>query len=316
MRYQVKMRLSHSEHVPRYQLHVVQSGKSKQWIVGHMEKTETHLRAKPGEFIRVQVWKLTANSMVLERRRSALQRKSNPVSNAVKFRPTPSATDMLMMGMTIATQAKLDPKIRAGEDSEVLFDRDSERWVQTVGVDNKAYSVTVERKDVFGKGGHKSMKSMNMLRIFHGINDKGDPKRVCTARKQRFNGAIGKVEQPYLGVQVRPEQRSSDPEETAGETSVLPSMLDTHGLMLLLLCLAWSEDTMSPQRDMTDRFVQAMRAERGDPGSAEEIGLSVQWDTEDVRLRLKHIPYAAIHQWEGRASVHDLEAGVGDDDDH
>jgi len=46
---------------------------------------------------------------------------------------------------------------------------------------------------------------------------------------------------------------------------------------------------MSPQLDMTDRFIQAMRAAPNDPGSAAELGLSVSWDTADVKERLKHI---------------------------
>lgn len=298
--YKIKMRLSHSEHVPRYQLHVVVDGKTRQWIVGHMEKTETHLRAKPGEFVRVQVWKLTCNSMVMEPRRSALQRKSQPCMSAVRNRPTPSASDMQMMGMTIATQAKLDPLVsRSKKDNEpVKFDLKSERWVQTIAVDNRAYKLNVEppRQLEKQRGGHHhpSMKSMNVLRILY----RG--KKVCVARKQRFAGALGKVEQPYLGVQIKPSETAENKAKAGGEDERgdrLKALLDVHGLMLLLMCLAWSEETMSPQIDMTDRFVHAMRTEAGDQGSAEDLGLSVQWDTDDVRQRLKHIPYALLHGW-------------------
>jgi len=290
--YRIKMRLSHSEHVPRYQLHVVHLGKTTQWIVGHMEKTETHLRAKPGEFVRVQVWKLTCNSMVWEQRRSALHRQSNPCIGAVKSRPTPSASDMLMMGMTIATQGKR--KVDVQETGGLMDDDETERWVQTIGVDNKAYKLTVEPAKTLDKQ-HRSMKSMNVMRVLY----RG--KKVCTARKQRFAGALGKVEQPYLGVQIKPSEKKTDHDADAdgdgGGMSVLQSLLDTHGLMLLLLCLAWSEETMSPQRDMTERFIAAMTAMPGEPGSADDLGLSVQWDTDDVKKRLKHIPYAAFHNW-------------------
>jgi len=293
--YKIKMRLSHSEHIPRYQLHVVQYGKTKQWIVGHMEKTETHLRAKPGEFIRVQVWKLTSNSMVWEHRRSALQRNNQLCMTAVKPRPTPSASDMIMMGMTIATQAKLDQH-SSSTAAKTKFDPSTERWVQTICVDNGAYKLMVEPSKNPDKQ-HKNMKQMNAVRVLY----RG--KKVCIARKQRFAGALGKVEQPYLGVQIKPTDRQ-EPAEMSGavddETAMLSSLLDTHGLMLLLLCLAWSEETMSPQQDMTDRFVTAMRANPGDPGSAEELGLSVQWDQDDVKQRLKHIPYVAFHSWSDR----------------
>lgn len=297
--YKIKLRLSHSEHVPRYQLHVVRHGKTKQWVVGHMEKTETHLRAKPGEFVRVQVWKLTCNAIVMEARRSALQRKSRPCMNAVRSRPTPSATDMQVLGLAITTQAKLDqlPK-RPGDlpGEPAKFDKGSEKWVQTMGVDNRAYKLAVEPPRNSDKM-HKSIKSMNVLRALY----RG--RKVCVARKQRFAGTIGQAEQPYLGVQIKPTEveaasASSGPREVYEEDGVeLESLLDTSGLMLLLLCLAWSEETMSPQTDLTNRFIEAMRADAGAHGSASELGLSVQWDTDDVRQRLKHVDFARFHTW-------------------
>merc|ERR1719219_1788205 len=121
---------------------------------------------------------------------------------------------------------------------------------------------------------------MNVMRVLR----RG--KKVCTARKQRFAGSLGKVEQPYLGVQIKPTE-DKKANSNADDTQ-LQQMLDTQGLMLLLASLAWSEETMAPGRDMTDRFIQAMRKDPGEPGSAEELGLSVLWDTDDVKLRLKH----------------------------
>lgn len=292
--YKIKMRLSHSEHVPRYQLHVVSGGATRQWIVGHMEKTETHLRAKPGEFIRAQVWKLTCNSMVWERRRSSLQRKDQLCMSAVKVRATPSATDMLMMGMTIVTQAKLERMPKRNESDPPAFDYSQERWVQSIGVDNREYKVNVEPPRVVGSTDrlHRNEKSMTVMRVLH----RG--KKTCVARKQRFAGALGKVEQPFLGVQIKPSigppQTESDSDDGVG---VLQSLLDTRGLMLLLISLAWSEETMTPQTDMSSRFVEAMRAKPGQQGSAEALGLSVQWDTQDVQDRLRHVPYALFHTW-------------------
>lgn len=310
--YKIKMRLSHSEHVPRYQLHVVANGKTQQWIVGHMEKTETHLRAKPGEFIRVQVWRLVVNSMVMEARRSALQRKSLPWMSAVKERPTPSAVDMMTMGMTIATQAKLDPL--PGDSGK--FDKDTERWCQTIGVDNRQYKLTVEPPNKRGGSGdkhHRSLKSMNVMRVlFRG-------RKVCVARKQRFAGALGKVEQPYLGVQIKPGGGADDQDwaeaAAANAANPCPSLLDTKGLILLVMCLAWSEDTMTPEMDMTERFIKAMMTDPGDVGSADDLKLSVNWDTNDVKERLSHIPFAAVHQWQTNGKVDGAEMPTDDDDD-
>lgn len=313
-KYKIRMSLSHSEHVPRYQVHLVMDGAAKYMTVGHMEKIETHLRSKPGEFIRVQVWKLTCNSMVWESRRSALERRNRPCRNAVRSRPTPSTTDMLMMGMTIATQAKVECNWSAGHKHE----HPVERWVQKVGIDNREYKMKVEA--YHGTQGYelrdiaKTIKDLSVLKIYE-FSD-GAQKRVCTARKQRFGGTLGCVEQPYLGVQIKKEKnshiREGKDEEDIAETKAddsLASMLNTRGLMLLLMCLAWSEDTLAPQIEstrLTDRFVKAMREKRGKPGSAQDIGLSEQWDTEDVRRRLKHIPYAAFHSWGEEA---DVEAG-------
>eukprot|EP00404_Azadinium_spinosum_P006243 CAMPEP_0180452036 /NCGR_PEP_ID=MMETSP1036_2-20121128/19045_1 /TAXON_ID=632150 /ORGANISM="Azadinium spinosum, Strain 3D9" /LENGTH=388 /DNA_ID=CAMNT_0022458491 /DNA_START=30 /DNA_END=1196 /DNA_ORIENTATION=+ len=313
-KYKIKLRLSHSEHVHRYQLHVVQDGSTKEWIVGHMEKTETHLRAKPGEFVRAQIWNLTSNSMHMEARRSALQRKSQPCMNAVKLRPTPSAKDMMMMGLSIATQAKLDESIRTSEMDDITYDKSTERWVQVIGVDDRAYKLTIEPPRISSgrnKRSHPSMKSMNVLRILH----RG--KKVCVARKQRFAGALGKVDQPFLGVQIKPTELRENvkrPEDEGGEDEddgMPKPFLDTKSLMLLLLCLAWSEETMSAEVDMTDRFVQAMETNPGRPGSAAALGLSVQWDTEDVQQRLKHIEYARLHKW----SKTPLEPSIADHGD-
>merc|ERR1712187_775672 len=101
--------------------------------------------------------------------------------NAVKNRPTPSASDMLTMGMTIATQAKLDQEPqKPGCDTvpdKLPFDKSTERWFQTIGVVNRAYKLIVEPPKTQDRI-HRSMKNTNILRILH----KG--KKVCIARKQ------------------------------------------------------------------------------------------------------------------------------------
>eukprot|EP00420_Gonyaulax_spinifera_P028469 CAMPEP_0197913002 /NCGR_PEP_ID=MMETSP1439-20131203/75858_1 /TAXON_ID=66791 /ORGANISM="Gonyaulax spinifera, Strain CCMP409" /LENGTH=335 /DNA_ID=CAMNT_0043534829 /DNA_START=1 /DNA_END=1008 /DNA_ORIENTATION=+ len=283
-KYKIKLRLSHSEHVPRYQLHVIKDGKTMPWLVGHMEKTETHLRAKPGEFVRVQIWKLTCNSMVQEKRPKAQEGK-RCFSKAATERPTPSATDIQMCTMSIASQAKLD--LVTGEEGEAnTLDKDSERWVQVISSESRAYRFVVDHP----RGGnmyHKSLKSIGIMQILY----RG--KKVCVARKQRFAGALGKVEQPFLGVQIDPTKLAKPSEEE----NIIPCLLDTNSLMLLLMCLAWSEETMTPHLDMSKTLAQAMRADPSERGSAVERGLSVQWDTEDVMSRLKRHDWARLHNW-------------------
>jgi hypothetical protein len=253
-----------------------------------MEKTETHLRAKPGEFIRVQVWKITCNSWVYEKRRSALHRKSALCYSAVKERPTPTAEKMEQMGMTIARQAQMLP---SGE----------EKWVETIGVSSKNYKLSIEPPAPTERH-HKTFEDMNVLRILY------QSKKVCVARKQRFAGALGKVCRPYLGVQIKPSKIETTEREPSDEQGYEgKSLLDTHELMYLLMCLAWSEETMSPTVDRTDLFMQAMRARPGEQNSADWQGLSVQWNTDDVRERLKHVPYAQLHSWTEEVAQQALE---------
>jgi len=281
-RYKAILRLSHSEHVPRYQIHVVKDGATRQWVVGHLEKTETHLRAKPGEFIRVQVWKLTCNAMKMELRRSAMQQKSHLCMSAVRPRPTPSATDMIMMGMTIATQAKQDKDTKTGK-----YVAESERWVETIGVSKNSYKLTVRSQ----KKGRRDVTDLDQMNI----EVRG--KKQCIARKQLFPSVFRKLEQPHLEVQIRVNDSSKvDAEED--EHAFRDSLLDTNGLMSLLLSLAWSEDTMCQTQDMTVHFIQAMRAASIDPGASAALGLSISWDTADLKEKLKHIEYAQIFDWE------------------
>lgn len=312
--YKVFLRLSQNAHVPRYQLQVVAQGKTKEWVIGHMYKTETHLRTKPGEFIRVQVWNLTSNGMEWVERRNSLHRRGGLLGSAVQQRPTPKASDMKMMGMAITTQAKLEPqKQNAGEKGRqrVRYDKETERWVQSIAVDDPNYRLTIDKveKPKGEKGDedeeqrlHSRLEGMSVLRIRH------KKKIVCVAKKQRFAGTPGNVCQPFLGVQIAPTG-NAPPEPPDGDLPDLTSFLDSSGLMLLLLCLAWSEETMSPVVDASQKFINAMRANPGDPGSAEDLKLSEQWNTDDVKQRLRHVPYAVFHNWMGGGD--DLE----DDDD-
>merc|ERR1719454_1344031 len=211
---------------------------------------------------------------------------------------------MEQMGMTIATQAK-NPNIGvAGLEGK----KADERWVQTIGVSSKNYKLSVEPPQTSEKH-HGSLEDMSVLRILH------QGKKVCVARKQRFAGTLGKVCRPYLGVQIKPSKLNEKPGEAEEQEGLEgKSLLDTHELMLLLMCLAWSEETMSPAVDRTEHFINAMRARAGEQGSADWQGLSVQWDTGDVRTRLNHVPYAELHNWGAEeAKQQEEEADEADD---
>mmetsp|Transcript_39895 Transcript_39895/g.87078 ORF Transcript_39895/g.87078 Transcript_39895/m.87078 type:complete len:358 (-) Transcript_39895:119-1192(-) len=279
--YKIKTRFSHSESIPRYELHTVDKGEVQKWIVAHLSKSETHYRAKPGEFVRVEVWELASNSMTFESRR----RQTAMHCTTIADRPTPSAQDMKMANMCIVTQAKLE-RLHSRPKEPDRFDHENQKWVQTITVDRKHLRIVVERKK--NRPEFKRAKDMVNMSIFAGEQE------LCRARKQSFAGTVGSVEQPYLGVQLNNcLSRTSDP--IGGEE--LMGILNTYQLLLLSMCLAWSQSTMTWNTDLSQRFVNAMVANPGDPGSAEEMNLSVQWDTDDVKQRLKHVPHASFYNW-------------------
>merc|ERR1712228_667742 len=113
-----------------------------------------------------------------------------------------------------------------------------------------------------------NMNSLTALRVVQG------KRKLCLARKQRFAGAIGCVAHPFLGVRIR-KRYSPYVDEYSADVLKLQSLLSPHGLMLLMLSAAWSEDTMGEVHDSPHRFVEAMRAGRGEPTAAEEMGYSV-----------------------------------------
>lgn len=234
-------------------------------------------------------------------RRDALHRSNSFFQKAVKYRPTPSAHDMKTMGMAIATQAKMNLIERDGSTSEL--DKDSERWVQTVSPQDSRYKVSLEPPRE-GHKLHKQQTHMNVLRILE------NGKKVCIARKQQFAGTLGSVCQPFLGVQIKPPEIVKADDEM--KDPLLQSLLDVNGLMLLLMCLAWSEETMSPVSNMSKKFIDAMRIAPGEAGSASEHNLSVSWNTDDVKQRLHHVPYFNFHNWaaEGTGSAAEGEDGA------
>mmetsp|Transcript_140050 Transcript_140050/g.364020 ORF Transcript_140050/g.364020 Transcript_140050/m.364020 type:complete len:385 (-) Transcript_140050:76-1230(-) len=286
--YKIKARLSYSEHVPRFQVNVVaEDGSNTNWVVGNLEKQETHLRTKPGEFVRVQVWKLMTNSMDISEGKSCLYGTS----------AFPSSTDIKILHMAITTQAKADLEDPGpntdptGEPLSPKINASSERWVQTVTVDDPKYEfqACTLRTDR-SSGPQPQLNDIDILKVWH----KG--RKVAIARKQRFAGAWGVAEQPYLGVQIRPGENEARHEQ--GNTNGL--FLDTSSLMMLLMCVAWSEETMLSEQDMTSRFSKAMRVQPGLPGSASQLGLSVAWDLDDVKRKLKHRPFTKFYDWDAQ----------------
>lgn len=91
---------------------------------------------------------------------------------------------------------------------------------------------------------------------------------VCVAKRQCFeNLKRGLHERPYLGVQVR------------------SSIDDITGSLLLLLCIAWCEEAVSPADDRREHFMHVMRHEVTEEGFVHEE--EETWDNENPDQRSK-----------------------------
>eukprot|EP00811_Abedinium_folium_P004082 NODE_13757_length_1148_cov_6.780607.p1 GENE.NODE_13757_length_1148_cov_6.780607~~NODE_13757_length_1148_cov_6.780607.p1 ORF type:complete len:279 (+),score=52.99 NODE_13757_length_1148_cov_6.780607:97-933(+) len=259
-----------------------------------------HLRAKPGEFLRVEIWKVICNTMVMEDRRCTNHVFGYRTNRDV---PAPSAVDMRTMGVSIATQAKIDMAEHPDKQGREVLEKATETWAQTLSVNSRDYKITIAPAQ--GPKHDKPM-SLSVMHIVH----KGT--KVCVARKQQFGGMSGNAAcQPYLGVQLTPSEKSA--QKFSDDAMGLQSFLDTQGLLLLLVCIAWSEETVTTNSDLTDKFIQAMRTDSWKKGSANDMGLSVNWDTHTMKERLHHVPYVGIHNWD--LIDDDVRLGEDADDD-
>lgn len=311
-RYQLKPRISHCEEVPRYQLYLQENREHQ--LVGHMEKSESHLRAKPGEFLRVQVWHISANTLTTEKRRSP--HGYAHLCLGIRELPTPTTTGMEKVTMVIAVQGKMK-RSTIGTTGQILVDREGEAWKTTISVDHgsREYAAVVSKKMEDGhseyEGAHPTRSSMDTLKIFRTAKGQGNRKDgadnpypwqcVATAKKKYFVRSVnyGQV-QPYLGVKLlcqgKRKQLPGKHERVQSAASTLTLAvpkndrdIDIEGLLLLMMCLAWSEETIWTEHDIYTEKFEAMMA--GLPDAA------VQWDTTDVANQLKKYPFARLHNW-------------------
>mmetsp|Transcript_25516 Transcript_25516/g.58919 ORF Transcript_25516/g.58919 Transcript_25516/m.58919 type:complete len:468 (+) Transcript_25516:101-1504(+) len=322
--YRVKLRLSHNEHVPRYQVHMVKHGKTKQWIVGHLEKTQTHLRTKPGEFMRVQVWKIVCNAMTFPATDEKDMGKS--LLRGSK-KPQPSAVDMKVMNMIAVLQGKMVVTDK-GETGEPTPVPGTEIFSHTLSVDDPAFRMVFQRPSsgngdtTPGEGAGARMRSrrMSQSNIQASSPDEASvliilngSKRVCVAKKQYFSRSLGQISQPFLGVQIRPEtEAKTEAADAQPDEDEISSLLNVDGLMLLCMCLAWSEEVMIQSVDASHKFLEAMKLPDSDKGSAKNRGLATGWKTEDMVKRLEHMPFFKYHTWKDEA---DGEEGGSDSDE-
>jgi len=103
-----------------------------------------------------------------------------------------------------------------------------------------------------------------------------------------------KASEPSTGANA-PGRSPSPAKQGRGKRADLKSLLDTNGLMLLLLCLAWSEETISPTTDASYQFIHRMREAAeftDDDGMVSDVSVS-----DEMKARVKHLKFAKIHSW-------------------
>mmetsp|Transcript_52639 Transcript_52639/g.125985 ORF Transcript_52639/g.125985 Transcript_52639/m.125985 type:complete len:357 (-) Transcript_52639:30-1100(-) len=280
LQYTVLRSVSYSPYVPRFVMEIRNKTMPRPAVVGRMEKLDTVVRAKSGEFLSIQLWKMVCNGLQWTDKR--------------KRRVLPSDSDSFVMHVAIATQAKID--FDEGEAENDNLDSRSERWVQTISTDNPALSIWNK----------KTMQSSHGALCEIKLSYEGQ--NVGTAKQKVFESGEGH-RRPFLGVQL---DRSTI-EEKAGlhgdvdvdQETVAEHVLNTDSVALVLLCLAWSHRTMSfdPEEErIYNTFAKALRSK----GEASDMKHSQppDWTLLDVKRYLKeHKTWLKLHSWDSGASA-------------
>ena len=63
LKYTIRRSVSYSPSVPRFVMEVREKGIPRPAVVGRMEKLDTILRAKSGEFLSIQLWKIVCSGL-------------------------------------------------------------------------------------------------------------------------------------------------------------------------------------------------------------------------------------------------------------
>lgn len=277
--YYVSKRLSYSQYVPRYEIEVIQPGLRRPSVVCRLEKEETVLRAKFGEFMRLVIWHFKASRLDWE---DTVKKKGKTKR---------SVESMKELRMAISLQAKIDHLVEDGVELTEL-DEETARWNTKFSFNDPKYDARVVapariHNEILGRERHGTMSSMNQLTI--SVNNAV----TGTAKTQSFARAMAAEEtQPYLGVQINmTAAQMQEPEEhddgEQREVAHVEHALSLEGLTVLAIALAWSESTMAPPvQDLTPNFVRAHRVPQDAPDSARAKRWPADWSPTEVKSHL------------------------------
>ena len=220
LKYTVRRSVSYSPSVPRFVVEVREKGIPRPAVVGRMEKLDTILRAKSGEFLSIQLWKIVCSGLQWTDRR--------------KRRVMPSDSDAFVMHVAIANQAKID---FMDDTDDIVLALETERWSQCLSTDNP--SITVNKTT------SKTAARLNTIKV------NSNNQKVCTAKQQNFDLFEDDI-RPYLGIQL--EKSVVDDDDSDSEDMVATHSLNSDSVALVMLCLAWSSGTM-PLSSPVSNFV-------------------------------------------------------------
>jgi len=272
--YTVMRSVSYSPYVPRFVMEVRKRHIPRPAIVGRLEKLDTIFRAKTGEFLCVHLWKLVVNGLQW--------------SNAKKRSVISSEGDMLVQHVGIVTQAKID--FDHPTDVEWILRPESERWVQTVSTDHPLLAVAPRNRGV-----HRNVTELSAIRM------KFDGNLVGTAMQQKFVESDEDL-RSYLGVQMDLQKLEERAAEGVEDEDMVKHSFTTEGLLMMLVCLAWSKSTLMVSGDEHrhwNSFVKAMRSHPEEPGSGQMHGYPSEWNVMDVKKYLaQHSWWLRVHGWD------------------
>ncbi|CAK9081035.1 unnamed protein product [Durusdinium trenchii] len=271
--YTVMRSVSYSPYVPRFVMEVRKRSIPRPAVVGRLEKLDTIFRAKTGEFLCVNLWKLVVNGLQWSgSKRSVIA----------------SESDMFVHHIGIVTQAKID--FDHPSDIEWILKPESERWVQSISSDHPMLAIQSRTK-----GKCDTPHDLTELRM------KYDGILVGTVKQQKFVNSDEDL-RSYLGVQMDLNKLKEKVGMVLEDEDAIEHRLPTEGLVMMLMCLAWSQSTLmtsSEHHRHWRRFTKAMRSHADEPDSGQMNGYPSEWNLMDVKKYLaQHSWWLRLHSWD------------------
>mmetsp|Transcript_30697 Transcript_30697/g.56092 ORF Transcript_30697/g.56092 Transcript_30697/m.56092 type:complete len:341 (-) Transcript_30697:23-1045(-) len=224
--YKVKQRMAYDSTTPRYDLHNVRAGAyGSHFSFGHLEKVRIEQTVSKGlSYRRMETWHASVAELEGEEKKGILKKLDMP---------DVSPKQAWAVNMNLSVAGSRDPKTH------------NETWRTQFAFSDPAYTMEVDGKK------HVTPETMQVARIYH------EGQLVCVARRQDLaHRNRPSYERPFLGIQLRMDQRPTGAEDgyvpKGGNNQVLP----------ILLAIAWCEETLNPPEDKREHLIRKMRSNK------------------------------------------------------